>query len=711
MNARSNSPNGLSEPLYGLTPLTGLLVPRMVLGNDHPEAPRGKPVPGPVVQLLGGRLSGKSAVLRDLEAQYTGRTPTASVDLAHPGFGQPGLADVRAHVGSTGSLVTHLLFLLAARLGADVPGMHRIEFPRLSLGLLMATAWRPLRSDASGEDEEGGEGDEGEEGVLPADYRRELERLGTWLEQMQPNASRRERRRRFAALFDVLVTHLGAVTGLPEPISGLVVDTARPLLESTGLDEAPFSWWGARMRRRGVHHSSNLWLLIAFHAQFRGEDTRIDAEEDLVAAFLDDIDAYYTRKRLGNGAKRPLILLDNVHAEPGRALLRLLLPHYDLVTTRPVVVATQLDDGREPRPGPLALLGQGWPDGGAVRLALPPLSQKNIRAMLTGRGLPASLQWPVARFSAGRAGCVRHLVDAARGEHGLSPAPGTAGDAGSYADELLLRLLPEADTREDLTLLAPALDSRAAHRLWRARTPPRVRTPLEAEARFVALSRELAAAHWHRRPWPWPSGELVEGRAPFVADQGLRTLLLHRLTASASEEAAGRWTRTHLFLRSLYNLRELPPGAAEHSVPYLHHTLALHDLASVVRCLHHRLTRSGPEEWLAAVNAICAAPRPPAGVVPVTDDGLGCPSCETVHHQEAHDMVRRLVTYVWRHSGPLAPVPTTDELPDTFHHVSVQLHSHNRERGVIEALARVWYGALRRGVQAPHLPPPRGVEP
>lgn len=700
-----------SGSLYGLAPLTDKLVPRMVLGNDHPEAPRGRPVPGPIVQLLGGRLSGKSEVLRALHRDYAERTPTAWLDLAQPGFGQPGMADVRSRVGPTASLVTHLLFLLAARLGEGVPGMRRIEFPRLSLGLLMATAWRPLGPDGGEGAADDGDGDEDEAGVLPADYGRELTALDQWLRQALPGASKRERRRRFAALFDVLVNHLGAVTGLPEGVAGLVVDTARPLLESTGLDEAPFTWWGERMRLRGVPLTNNLGRLVALHALFRDAGTRRDAEQDLVAAFLHDIDAYYTRQRLANGAKRALILLDNADAEPGDRLLELVRQSYDGRTTRPVVLASMLDDGLDPRPAPLGTLDDGWPERGVLRLALPSLTQANIRAMLTARGLPTALQWPVARFGAGRAGCVRHLVDTAwHGGFG-TPAADPAERAASFTGDLLTRLLPDAETREDLTLLAPALDAEAAHELWRARTPPRLRTPLEVTRRFVALRGELAAPHWHRLPWPWPAGERLGGRVPFVADPGLRALLLAPLTASASDEAAQRWTRVHLFLRSLYNRRELPPHVPEHSVPYLHHTLALHDLTSVVRCLHHRLSRSGPEEWLAAVNAVCAAPRPPAGVAPVADDGRGCPSCVREHHQYAHAMIHRLVTYVWRHSGPLAEVPTDRAVPLTFGNVSVELHAVNGERGVVESLAGVWYRALRTGVQAPFLPIPTGVEP
>ncbi|MEO3756051.1 hypothetical protein [Streptomyces sp. B6B3] len=715
------------QPLYGQRPLLNGLVPRMVMGNEDPDAARGLPVPGPIVQLLGGRLSGKSALLRTLRDTYAGRTPMVWADLTDPAFGQTGLANIRAHVGRSrrASLVTHLLYLLAAKLGEDVPGMRRIEFPRLSLGLLMATAWQP---GSAGGTNDGGDADsnhhnapddadaDDDEGVLPPDYRAALGRLVDWLNQQPTIRSSRERRRRFAALFDVLVSNLAPVVGLPDAIAGLVVDTARPLLESAKLDEAPFLWWGQRLRTiRGVPHTDNLWCLIAFHSLFLEDGTRADAEEDLVAAFLDDIDAFYTRRRLRNGTKRPLVLLDNAHGAPGPQFLTLLARGYDDRTTRPVVLATLLDDGQEPRPAPLRSIADGHPDHGDLRLALPPLTGAEIRAMLNARRLPTHLEGPVARFSGGRAGCVRRLVDAAVGEAERpgfpTRAPDADDDAPTFAEHLLEELLPDERVRDDLTRLAPALDGEAAHRLWRAQALPHAHgSELDAEQRFTAVRRELTAGHWDPRPWPWPAGELIGGSVPYVADRALRALLLHRLTASPSAAAAQRWTNTQLFLRAQYAPRGLPPEAAEHSVPYLHHTLALGDMATVVRCLHHRLTRSRPEDWLAAVNAIGAAPRPPAGVAPVSD-GADCPACATPYDEDAHTMIARLVDHVWLHAAPLAPVPTGEAVPETIASAWLVLHLRNGERGVLEGAGSAWHNALRSGKQAPDLPIPRGTRP
>ncbi len=714
---------GTARPLFGLEPLLGGLVPRMVLGNEDPDAPRGLPQPGPIVRLVGGRLSGKTAPLRTLRDTYAGRTPMVWADLADPAFGQTGLANVTRRVGARASLVTHLLYLLTAKLGEDVPGMRRIEFPRLSLGLLMATAWQPRRGgDGDGDDEADGEDGEDGQGVLPADYQSELDGLLEWLGQAAFSRPSRERRRRFAALFDVLVGNLAGVVGLPDAIAGLVVDTARPLLESAKLDEAPFQWWGRRLRTlRGVPHTNNLWCLIAFHALFREDGTRADAEEDLVAALLDDIDAYYTRSRLRNGTKRPLVLLDNAHAPPGRRFLELLGRGYDERGTRPVIVTTALDDGSQPRPSPLSRIATGLPDHGVVRLALPALTGATIRAMLTSAELPPHLEWPVARFSGGRAGCVRHLVDAAAGAPELPGFPPSApdavgdsdgdGDAPTFADRLLERLLPNREMRDDLTRLSPALDATAAHRLWRARAlTPSDGHDLDAEQRFAAVREELAAGHWDRRPWPWPAGEPAHGSVPYVADRALRALLLHRLTATASAQAAQLWSSTHLFLRAQYNPRGLSPEKAEHSVAYLHHTLALHDVGTVVRCLHHRLAGSRPEDWLAAVNAVCAAPHPPDSVPEVPDDAE-CPACGTARDADAHRMIEDLVRFVWRHAGPLPRAPASADVPSTITHASLLLHLHNEQRGILKDVAKVWYRALRKGVQAPDLPLPKGAQP
>ncbi|MFJ4626380.1 hypothetical protein [Streptomyces sp. NPDC088847] len=157
----------MGERLYGMDPLFDELVPGLVgLDRNGGRRPRvATPGGTSVIELVGGRCSGRTSLLAALSADYAPLVPLVRADLAVPGFGDPflaGLPDARPD----GSHLTDLLYLLSYKLGLRVRRtMQRLRFPRLSLGLLVVTAWRADETSAAATT------------VSPQDLRRAEQRL------------------------------------------------------------------------------------------------------------------------------------------------------------------------------------------------------------------------------------------------------------------------------------------------------------------------------------------------------------------------------------------------------------------------------------------------------------------------------------------------------------------------------------------------------
>ncbi|TDC20478.1 hypothetical protein E1265_22095 [Streptomyces sp. 8K308] len=474
----------------------------------------------------------------------------------------------------------------------------------------------------------------------------------------------------------------------------------------------------------------------------RLDASRQSAEELLVAALLHDVADHYGFLRRRNQTPAPLILLDNTHTADGRHFVRVLLRAWDTLpqwAVRPVVVLTRpaIDTGGLGMADiaartPWLPAERGAPERWLLPVELDAVRSEDIMRMLGSADYPPHLPRLIARFSGGRAGCARLLADAAverlssgdpwqpRGLLALPPAGDAPDLPATVGEQVLDRLLPDRRLREDLTRLAIALDDEAARRLWalvgadeRPDADPRHPT----SGRLRAVRGELDGAHWRREPWQWPAGQDQpggpgRGNVPLVGDRALRALLLCRLAATADEE---HWARLHRRLRSGYNRDDLPPRAVRHSVPYLHHTLALGELDAVERALHHQFASTAPEAWLAAVNVVCAAPHPPAGPRGVTGRSDDCPVCAARGPGDedplpAHRAISRLVHAVWRLSDPLTSAGTDDDI-DRVESALLTLYEHNDERDVLLAAWREWPARLRDGAQAPDLPIPRGYRP
>ncbi|MFF6987528.1 hypothetical protein [Streptomyces sp. NPDC010273] len=686
----------MGERLYGMDPLFDELVPGLVGLDRHGGRCARVPVPGgtPVIELVGGRCSGRTSVLAALSADYTPFVPLVRADLAEPGFGEPflaGLKDDRAD----GSHLTDLLYLLSYRLGLRVRRtMQPLRFPRLSLGLLVVTAWRADETSAAATT------------VSPQDLRRAEQRLRDVISRNGDGQG--ERRARLVEWIQALERDLPAGASGLGPLEGAgraALRTAAPRLLPSQVNRGALRWWDDHLRHE---QGDAVQKLFGFVRDFRrpGGD-RLPLEASLIAAFLADITHHYGLLRRKNEAPLPLILLDNTHAPLGaRFLGPLRREGADKDTMGPVVVAARLGDARAHRAlrqvaDPSAVLGQ-LADG-VLRLGLPALEHGDIDRVLDTADRPPYLPLLIDRFAGGRAGSARILAGVAD-----AVAPGRAPDAHpaaslldavgaddgeSTADRVLAVLVPELAQRERLALLASALDANAARRLW---SGPNLGDTLEGQV--VEALNLLDGVCW--APVSWPG---TDGSMPFVADPALRLLLLHSLRTWTTPE---RWREIHQHLRSGY---APDGGAGQVPAAYLHHTLALGLTDEVARSLHHWLDHSTPTAWLAAVNIVCAAPHPPAGFEAVPVDGP-CGGCRqdvsAARDEVVHRAVARLLEALWEQSDPLnAPCP------DRIDQVESALRTlyEYEPTDIFRQTLRHWSARLREGVQAPHLTVPEGT--
>jgi len=691
------------ERLYGVDPLLDGLVPGLV-GLDRIGGRRERvELPGgnPVVELVGGRCSGKTSVLATLSASYASLVPLVRVDLAAPDFGDPllaGLPDTRPD----GSRLTDLLYLLSYKLGLRVRRTTQpLRFPRLALGLLVVTAWRP-----------DGACDDG--GLAPQDLRRAEKRLKGVINQNGDGGEDRQAR---------LAEWIQAVDrAVPAGVSGLGVlegagraalRTAAPRLLRSRVNRGALRWWGGHLEHE---QGDAVQKLFGFVRDFRrpgGDQVRL--EEILVSAFVADIAHHYGPLRRQNEVPLPLILLDNAHVPLGSRLLGpLRRKGADKDTVGPVVVAARVGDATAHRAlrlvaDPSAAIADEV--DGVLRLGLPSLERGDLARILGAPDRAAYLPLLIDRFAGGRAGSARTLAEAADAvAHDRAPGSRPAASlldvaapdgTGTTVERLLAVLVPDPAMCTRLMLLAPALDIAAARRLW---TGLHSR---DTSARPVDEALELLKdACWASDPWPG-----TDGPVPLVADRALRQLLLHHLR-TRTRTAPERWRQIHRHLRSGYASQELPPEGGTGQIPsaYLHHTLALGLTESVVRSLHHWLGHSTPSAWLAAVNIVCAAPRPPAGyeAEAAADDGPcgGCGRDEPAARDEVvHRAVARLLEALWEQSDPLnAPCP---DRMDQVESALRTLHEHETTDDFRQAL-RHWSARLREGVQAPYLTVPEG---
>ncbi|WP_405015647.1 hypothetical protein OHV05_00020 [Kitasatospora sp. NBC_00070] len=698
----------MSENLHGQSVLLDGLVPHWVgLERNGQGLIRSKGRDsGPVVQVIGGRGAGKSALLNALYEAYHNRLPLAHADLAAPGFGHDSLAGLSENETPNSSPVTSLLYLLSDQLGLKVDRFgHGLQFRRLSVGLLVVSAWQPvgITEEAPGRPE----------GLRAAERR--------LFEILRADSIDQQRRKEVVEQWlDALLPAVSGAVGVPiglDPMFQAVARTARELLLAARPDSGALRWWRDQLP---MFTGDGLQRLLPFVRGFRGmADWRQKAEALLVAAFLADIDENYGWRRRHNDAPYPLVLLDNLHTPQGARLLTVLLLAYQQLprttrhVTRPVIVASSLGDiGADSVTAlPDATAATVRPPGGhaggpqVLRLGLPPVRHEEILGMLSPLDCPRHLPLLVERLSGGRPSTARLLADAAAQ---LAPAAGGGlqmadfvalldGTAsGDLTARLLRQLLPVPHMRERLTLLSAALDSTAARRLWSLRRPD------DDAFRCVREAAEhLDTTRWDLRPWPTAGHP-----TPFVADRALRALLLLRLRAALAPED---WSQAQRRLRSSYEPPDpaLPPSRQQ--ADYLHHSLALGEANLVVRFLHQRFGQDGLHEWLATVNHVCAAPLAPEASVPQVPTTVvqplelaRCPSCTDPTAEHVHLAINRLVRALWRQSDPLT-VPQ-DECVERVESALSTLYEHVVENSTLQRAHREWPKRLREGVQAPDLP-------
>ncbi|MFI7636193.1 hypothetical protein [Nonomuraea sp. NPDC049400] len=642
----------------------------------------------PYIEIAGERGAGKTAVLKHLEAGYSQRLPLVYADLGQTDFGKPGLGAYTLERVPNASPVTDLLYLLAHELGVKIKGFSKpMEFPRLLHGLLAVTAWKT---------------------TSPAELAAARARL-----QETVSLPKREPDSAAQLLTKVAASVVGGV-GIPAPLDDVVkalVEIVGEALFTRGVRRDALNWWEQREVRAGGDGLDQLCSL-AMNFRARG-DHRTEAEGHLAAALLEDAAAYYGWWRDRNQAPHPLMLLDNAHTALGSAFVDLMLHAQNAAAkkdrpARIVVLAASLRDaGDHPYIGS-TLPSLTWqeppnptPQNWLVQLNLAPLTFNDVQDMERGFPRDGALAKLIARVSGGNARIADALVRAAA--HASATDGGlkleelldvrlSEGRSPTMGARLLEQLLPDSRALRRLIFYAAALDEPAAEHL-----SSRI-SHEDADGLPVKEAKEhLRDNFWSQPCWPGLNG-------PFVRHRALRTLLVHELRARTDNET---WIALHDELRRFYAREGFDKSAGK--VQCLHHTLALGDSATVIRGLHQLFDQLDAGSWLEAVNLICAAPHPPAGVTGQPEPDKPCPGCPGTG-EDVHHAIEVLIRELWRQSAPLS-------VPDEGRIRSIELQllllagrRRDRAQTVFDDARRTWPERLRDWHQAPDLTIPAGGE-
>ncbi|WP_344528432.1 ATP-binding protein [Streptomyces albiaxialis] len=692
------------EPaLYGRAPLLGGLLPRLT-GLDTGPKPRlvrhEHPEDHPAVLLTGGHGAGKTAVLDAVRDAYAGALPLARVDLAAlaPFAAQwPELdpaSDPYASLSNTSGVV-EVLERLAVALAAPVPGYRRVRFPRLLPGLFAVSSWRrghgEQRALAAARFArllplaDGGEAESGEE----------------WADRISARLAGA------AAEADV------------EPVAAEVV--REYAARHTGGKErgTVHDWYAARAP--GQPQADPLVrLCLDFH---QGGDLQSPVEQTLVTALLDDLtDAWSGWWMRVNRKPRPLALLDDAHTAAGRAFLDRVLEHRTEGARDPLVVlATHLGGAGEAYPdaarAELAELahGSGWdrhahdhldrPSAGALRVALPPLSPADVRAMLqrTPKPVHARLQTVLYRLTGGHPQGSALLCDAVvSASASRDVRPGELLDLetedGTPAGDLLVqRLVPELPLRHHLMVLSLARDREAAEALATGallaeESGPAGESGADAERARVAE----AARHLERERWT-PEADDPHGAAPsFVAHPFLHALLVHEVRRGSPQAEPGRrWDDLH----ALLHRHHLERGG-EGDPDALRHRLARGDAWGVVERLVPAFTgQDDARAWLALLRHLASAPHPPAPPYGEWRDERVETARGALDHRHqgadgVHRSVNRLLHALWYLDDPVRE--PRDELCVALHkELAFLAPRHSTGFTVLDAAAGAWAAAAR----------------
>ncbi|MEV6974025.1 hypothetical protein [Kitasatospora sp. NPDC093806] len=691
--------------LYGRDAVFKDIVPALVgLRLDKERRLRDPAGTPPVVEFAGGRLTGRTALLEELEERYAKHLPQAYADLAQEDFGQPGLAPPYDPGPANVSRTADLLFLLRHELGRRPKKFDgTLAFPRLTLGLLAVTSWQE---------------------ALDGETEAARHRLaGLLLASEADDAVRRSRAAQWIKQLPRPADAVPGATAEVDPRVAALADVVGTELLGHGATTTGRNWWADRpIRPHGGAHSQ----LTALRLRFRSTPTdQRFAERQLLAALLADIAGHYTLRRRLNWLPRPLLLLDNAHTPLGRQVLDGLTWVWHEGTTRHrpgVVVTTLAEEPATLDPERAALstrtaTGPFWlqtrpetADGWLLRVPLAQLSPDEVQGMFEDTPVEPGTARLIQRLAAGRAGIAHTLVQAARQEirqrgfvpdHALLDLASAADPDQSVRERLLRTLFPEELARTRLVRFAPALDEQAALALGGVHPPGG--DPRLAVQDTVNL---LADGRWGPRHWPGAA------ESPFIGDPVLRTLLLHESLArtSATPEAVG-WKDLQLALRGVYG-RDTEPNR---TMRLLHHSLSLGHTAVVARVLHQYLAGltsprraatagQGASWWLGALNLICAAPPPPANMPLPASRPVPCPACPGGKRDSVHRAVELLLLGLWKQSQPLTP-PDPNGIGDIERQLlTLAPFGAPAAKQVFELAHREWPRLLSHWIQAPYLP-------
>ncbi|MFC5185971.1 hypothetical protein [Actinomadura harenae] len=690
------------DELYNLRILVDGIVPGLVgrKANGGARVSREFPLGEPVVEIVGGRASGKTTLIDVLYDGYKNAVPLGRVRLTEPAF--------RRVDSQNASAVSNLLYQLQYELEKPA-GRRELPFPRLSVGLLVVTSWA---AEGAAETEGGSK--------APPRRGRELAKLKHLVGEVLSDSRKTSELQ--VEVLEVLAAAVGPalgalLPGLPDPVP--ILRVAIRQLQDRGANRKALAWWVEQLPE---HTGNALDRLMAFAEDFHdGGENRVQAEGHLIAAFLADIDHGYGLYARFDQAYPPLILLDDVDDCRERFLLPL-AAEFGRVrarrgalgkVVRPVVIATSHGDGgpvvQATTPNPWREMPRLPPAAWHVRLGLPRVTDRMIRKRLGQVPARDDVISVIGRVSGGRIGVAFELARFFAERDGLAVLDRDC------LDRLAAFLVPDPRDRDALTDLSTALDPVVAPSLWsllqEGEYPIR-----QAENLVRRLRRDvLDAGHWDQRPWPGERG------MPLVQDPGLRIVLIERLRTPATgpdqvRVAHERWRRIHEHLRDRYLPSPLGPGAAGpgiRDVRDLHHSLALEERERVVANLHRLFAadEADSRSWLHALNIICAAPRPPDGFPAPPRGPRRCPACsDDGASADEHRRIGHLLDTVWRMSAPLAVRPRPRErdleaveyalqdLREAFEH-----RAPDRGNAFVHAKWE-WPEALEQGVQAPDLP-------
>ena len=633
----------------------------------------------PVILATGRRGMGKTAAVDQAAGHYSNRAPQARLDIGGQQYAEANVSQVP---GDTALL--RVLLELKWHLELPVRDNGQIHLPRLGVALLAIQAWKPGWRPGSG--------------ITRAEASQQLERevfariahresgdgwLGDWIAEV--------------------LADLGAAA-VSFPVDAFVRATVHAFVLKAlgGRPHRNLVKWFERFTPNVPGDGFDKLLALAHDHSIPG-DRRKRAERELVAMFLAELTDEYSGLARMNRVAAPLVLLDDVAANPvGARFLRLLLDARARPGARPdpLVVA-----GCVPPGFPVPRASAGTAAGGeAVRqVNLTPVDEDNVASMLDDADpyeIPAELAGLIVRLTGGlplgadamtRAVALAAPQSPAGGGTAAAaasirvdssrlldiPVPDGDGVAGQpVAAYVLERLVPDKAMRAALTMLSCARDRDEAQTLVDGLVPA------DRWRLMVANAEEALLANG------WGSGG-----GYFVADRFLRVLLQHQLRDPYAPVTSAQ---AHAVLRD-YHGGSSTGLLAGREPSRLFHCLALGDAGHVARRLYESFAKSIAEDWLDSLRFAAAAP---GGHEPVhRQAALGGRDTEP---DPVHRAVNRLLHALWYASDPLV---APDQ--DIIGKVRAELHflatQHPQGNWVLTRAARSWPEQLQAWKQADDL--------